>query len=253
MNMKKMTTIAFALTALAALAMPTKEDMAEAQSIVNELMKDHVAANKKGKESNVAVGDAAMALAKDAQGDAAKLLLLKGAVTYYARGKEYEKCVTSHGLIALYVIIRLQRYGVLLGLTDSFLTVDETVLLNKDFLFVEIFSELRGGTPFMLAEQTVEIRERVETAVVTYFGYHFSRIYQHSRSNAQTNLDNIFRQCAACTLMKEAGKCDRCHPCQFCKLLQAHFFAEMTCNILLYFVDAAAVAVCLDACKRGTG
>ncbi len=89
--MKKMMTIAFALAAFAVLAMPTKEDMAEAQSIVNELMKDHVDANKKGKESNVAVGDAAMALAKDAQGEAAKLLLLKGAVTYYARGKEYEK------------------------------------------------------------------------------------------------------------------------------------------------------------------
>ena len=80
--MKKMMTIAFALAAFAVLAMPTKEDMAEAQSIVNELMKDHVDANKKGKESNVAVGDAAMALAKDAQGEAAKLLLLKGAVTY---------------------------------------------------------------------------------------------------------------------------------------------------------------------------
>lgn len=95
MNMKKMTTIALALAALAALAMPTKEDMAQAQSIVNELMKDHVAANKKGKVSNVAVGDAAMALAQDAQGEAAKLILLKGAVTYYARGKEYEKAAKA--------------------------------------------------------------------------------------------------------------------------------------------------------------
>ena len=93
--MKKMTTIALALAALAALALPTKEDMAEAQSIVNELMKDHVAANKKGKESNVAVGDVAMSLAQDAQGEAAKLILLKGAVTYYARGKEYEKAAKA--------------------------------------------------------------------------------------------------------------------------------------------------------------
>ena len=89
--MKRMVSVAFALAALAALAMPTKEEMAEAQSIVNELMKDHVAANKKGKETNVAVGDAALALAKDAKGEAAKLVLLKGAVSYYARGKEYEK------------------------------------------------------------------------------------------------------------------------------------------------------------------
>ena len=87
--------IALALGALAATAMPTKEEQAEAQAIVNELMKDHITANKKGKESSEAVGDAAMALAKDAQGEAAKFALFKGAVTYYARGKAYEKAADS--------------------------------------------------------------------------------------------------------------------------------------------------------------
>ena len=93
--MKRIMFIAFAFCALAATAMPTKEEQAEAQAIVNELMKDHIAANKKGKESNEAVGDAAMALAKDAQGEAAKFALFKGAVTYYARGKAYEKAADS--------------------------------------------------------------------------------------------------------------------------------------------------------------
>ena len=79
------------LPARNATAMPTKDELAEAQAIVNELMKDHIAANKKGKESSEAVGDAAMALAKDAEGEAAKFALFKGAVAYYARGKAYDK------------------------------------------------------------------------------------------------------------------------------------------------------------------
>lgn len=87
--------IAFAFGTLAATAMPSKEEQAKAQSIVNELMNDHVTANRKGKESNEAVGDAAMALAKDAQGEAAKFALFTGAVTYYARGKAYEKAADA--------------------------------------------------------------------------------------------------------------------------------------------------------------
>ena len=40
-------------------------------------MADHIAANKKGKELHEAVGDAAMALAKDAEGEAAKFAFLR--------------------------------------------------------------------------------------------------------------------------------------------------------------------------------
>ena len=93
--MKRILFAAFALSALWATAMPTKEELANAQSIVNELMADHIAANKKGKESNEAVGDAAMALAKDADGEAAKFALFRGAVTYYARGKAYDKAADA--------------------------------------------------------------------------------------------------------------------------------------------------------------
>lgn len=90
-----MLVVVLALGTLVATAMPSKEELAKAQSIVNELMKDHIAANKKGKESHEAVGDAAMSLAKDAEGEAAKLALFKGAVTYYARGKAYDKAADA--------------------------------------------------------------------------------------------------------------------------------------------------------------
>lgn len=90
-----MLVVVLALGTLVATAMPSKEELAKAQSIVNELMKDHIAANKKGKESHEAVGDAAMSLAKDAEGEAAKFALFRGAVTYYARGKAYDKAADA--------------------------------------------------------------------------------------------------------------------------------------------------------------
>lgn len=82
-----MLVVVLALGTLVATAMPSKEELAKAQSIVNELMKDHITANKKGKKSHEAVGDAAMAFAREADSAAAKFALFKGAVTYYARGK----------------------------------------------------------------------------------------------------------------------------------------------------------------------
>ena len=93
--MKRMVLAVFALSALAALAMPTKEEQAEAQSIALELLKVHIDANKRGKESHEAVGDAAMALAGNAKGEAAKFVLLKGAVSYYGRGRAYEKAADA--------------------------------------------------------------------------------------------------------------------------------------------------------------
>lgn len=61
-----------ALVALSASGMPTKDELAEAQVIVGELMADHIAANNKGNETSEAVGDAAMALSGDAEGEAAR-------------------------------------------------------------------------------------------------------------------------------------------------------------------------------------
>ena len=93
--MKRMALLAFALSALAALAMPTQKEQAEAHAIVRELLKVHVDANQRGKESHEAVGDAAMALARDAKGEAAKFVLLKGAASYYGRGRAYEKAADA--------------------------------------------------------------------------------------------------------------------------------------------------------------
>ena len=136
---------------------------------------------------------------------------------------------------------------------DSFLTINDTGFLNDDFLLVEVLAELCRRTSFMLAEQAVEVRERIEAGVITYFSSRHGGINQHSRSKAQANLDDIVRQGAACTLVEEAGKGYRCHPCQLCNLLKTHFFAEMTRYVLLHFADATALTACLNVCKRRAG
>lgn len=70
--------------------MPSPQAVAEVRPIVNELMKPYIDDCKAGKKTALDVGDEAMRLVGEADGDAAKFVLLKGAVAYYARAKEYD-------------------------------------------------------------------------------------------------------------------------------------------------------------------
>jgi len=87
--------LASTLITLAAAAMPTKDELSKAQSVANDQMKDHIAANKNGKESNEAVGDAASDVEYrfnyilDNKGDA---ILCKTCNDPY--GKDGEACVS---------------------------------------------------------------------------------------------------------------------------------------------------------------
>ena len=80
----------FALV-MSALAMPTQNEMAEVQPLVNELMSPLVNDFRARKISAAEIGDKALALADEAESLAAKFVLLKGAVFYYTRDKEYDK------------------------------------------------------------------------------------------------------------------------------------------------------------------
>lgn len=73
-----------------AFAMPSQNDIKSVQPMVLELMTEHVKDHKANKKSAKEVGDAAVELAQDAEGEAAKYLLLKGAIEYYTLGKEYD-------------------------------------------------------------------------------------------------------------------------------------------------------------------
>ena len=81
--------------ASAALAMPTKGDFAKAQPIVNELMNPLVKDFKANKTTAAEVGAKAVEYAREAETEAAKFMLLKGAISYYARAAEYDKAADA--------------------------------------------------------------------------------------------------------------------------------------------------------------
>ena len=71
-------------------AMPDRYEIKRVQPMVLELMSAHENGFNTKKETAKEVGDAAVGLADKAEGEAAKYLLLKGAIDYYALAKEYD-------------------------------------------------------------------------------------------------------------------------------------------------------------------
>lgn len=96
MNREKMRTlsiIALAAVALPLLAMPTKQELKQAEGIVQELMRTERDAFRTGDETRADVAKAAIARAEKAESDAAKMLLLKGAFTLYVRQGALDEAV----------------------------------------------------------------------------------------------------------------------------------------------------------------
>ena len=77
-----------ALSAMAVSAMPTKKEVTAAREVVAELMSDVVADQKAGKLTAAQVAEKALDLAGRAETEAAKLLLIQGAMMNFARGGE---------------------------------------------------------------------------------------------------------------------------------------------------------------------
>ena len=75
---------------LAALAMPTRDELVQAQKIVEDLTADDVRALKTGAKKAGEVAAAQLALADEAETEAGKYLLLQGAFKLYARSADYD-------------------------------------------------------------------------------------------------------------------------------------------------------------------
>ena len=75
--------------------MPTRNELKKVQSVVNELMADDIAAMKSGKLKASQVAANAENLARDAQGEAAKFLLYKGAFGLYVQGGSYDEAIRA--------------------------------------------------------------------------------------------------------------------------------------------------------------
>jgi len=82
-------TIAFAC-GLAAFAMPTKDELVQAQKLLDDLTADDVRALNAGTKKPGEVAAAQMALAGEAETEAGKYLLLQGAFKLYARSADYD-------------------------------------------------------------------------------------------------------------------------------------------------------------------
>ncbi len=96
---RRIVLLAAALVSTALCAMPTQEELSKAGPLIQELMHDDLTALRNGKKTREQVGDAAVALAREAQTPAEKYLLLTGAFDQYARGGAYEKA--NDALVAL--------------------------------------------------------------------------------------------------------------------------------------------------------
>jgi len=83
------TMIAFACS-LAVYAMPTKDELVQAQKLVQDLTADDVRALNAGTKKPGEVAAAQLAMADDAETEAGKYLLLQGAFKLYARSADYD-------------------------------------------------------------------------------------------------------------------------------------------------------------------
>ena len=81
--------------AATAFAMPTQEQIKKVEPLVADLMRDDQAALKSGKKTRVEVAESAMALADQADSEAAKMLLIKGAYNLYVRAGEFDKAIEA--------------------------------------------------------------------------------------------------------------------------------------------------------------
>ena len=87
---------AFAALAVGvACAMPTRQEIAETRSLVAELMAPALADYKAKTKSAAEVADVSIGFAESAKSEAARYLLLRGAVSFYVRGGEYGKAADT--------------------------------------------------------------------------------------------------------------------------------------------------------------
>lgn len=82
-------------TAVAAVAMPTKKELAAAQKLVEDVIAPDVKALNAGLKTVKDVADIQMKLATDAQSEAEKYLLLQSAFKLYSRGEEFDSAAKA--------------------------------------------------------------------------------------------------------------------------------------------------------------
>ena len=98
-GMARLIVLAGCAYALAAAAFPSRTELDKAEKLVNEIMSTDVAAFKAKSKTAADVASAALGYANEAQSDAARFLLLKGAFVFQVRAADYDGAKATVGRI----------------------------------------------------------------------------------------------------------------------------------------------------------
>ena len=93
MNIKTIILLSMAAISTPLVAMPTKQDIDKVAAVVQDLMRPEQEAMNDGRKTRTEVAQAATSLAEQADSEAAKLLLLKGAFNLYVRDGAFDEAV----------------------------------------------------------------------------------------------------------------------------------------------------------------
>jgi len=93
--MKRLVVVGMMVCAMAALAMPTKKELAEAQKVVTEITAQDMRDLKAKKKTPAEVAKNHMELAQKSNSEAGKFLLLQGAFKLYAKAGDYDGAATA--------------------------------------------------------------------------------------------------------------------------------------------------------------
>ena len=124
------------------------------------------------------------------------------------------------------------------------------VHLNYHMFLVVVLSEFCRRTPFTFLEDTIEIRDIVETTMIANLYNRHSAIGKQSGSMTKTNINDIFRNTLVCTKFEETAECCRCHGYETCKCLKPYLLTIMRVYIFLYFLYPTAICRHIDMSKR---
>lgn len=137
MNIK--TTILLSMAAISAplVAMPTKQDIDKVSAVVQDLMRPEPEAMNAGRKTRKEVAQAAISLAEQADSEAAKLLLLKGAFNLYVRDGAFDEAV-----------------GTLKTLKETIPDMPPQIVANMIESSLRSVSKKNGGQLYRLLDET---------------------------------------------------------------------------------------------------
>ena len=95
MKIKPLVVFSLAAAAMSIMAMPTKQELKQVEGHVWELMRPEVDAMKAGTKTYADVARAAVGLAEKSETETAKMLLLKGAFTFYVKHGTFDEAIET--------------------------------------------------------------------------------------------------------------------------------------------------------------